>query len=47
MEAVREVRNDAVDIAIAAAQNLIVAKLTPDRANRLFSQSIKALKKLN
>ena len=29
MEAVRELRNDAVDVAIAAAQNLIAAKLTP------------------
>ena len=28
MEAVRELRNDAVDVAIAAAQNLIAAKLT-------------------
>ena len=48
MEAVRELRSDAVEIAIAAAQNLIVAKLTPDRAKKLVSESIKALKsKLN
>src|SRR6185369_5312025 len=46
MEAVGELRNDVVDIAIAAAQNLIVAKLMPDRAKKLVSQSIKALKKL-
>ena len=45
-EAVRELRNDAVDVAIAAAQNLIAAKLTPDRAEKIVSQSIKALKKL-
>jgi F-type H+-transporting ATPase subunit b len=48
MEAVRELRSVAVDAAIAAAQNLIVAKLTPDRAKKLVSESIKALKsKLN
>jgi F-type H+-transporting ATPase subunit b len=48
MEAVREFRSAAVDAAIAAAQNLIVAKLTPDRAKKLVSESIKALKsKLN
>jgi len=50
MEAVGELRNDVVDIAIAAAQNLIVAKLTPDRAKKLVSESINesinALKKL-
>ena len=46
MEAVGELRNDVVDIAIATAQNLIVAKLMPDRAKKLVSQSIKALKKL-
>ena len=44
MEAVRELRSDAVDAAIAAAQNLIAAKLTPDRAKKLVSESIKALK---
>jgi len=48
MEAVREFRSIAVDAAIAAAQNLIAAKLTPDRAKKLVSESIKALKsKLN
>ena len=48
MEAVRELRSDAVEIAIAAAQNLIAAKLTPDRAKKLVSQSIKAFEsKLN
>ena len=46
MEAVRELRNDAVDAAIAAAQNLIDAKLTPDRAKKLVSESTKALKTL-
>jgi F-type H+-transporting ATPase subunit b len=44
MEAVRELRSDAVDAAIAAAQNLIAARLTPARANKLVSASIKALK---
>jgi F-type H+-transporting ATPase subunit b len=46
MEAVRELRNDAVDVAIAAAQNLIAAKLTPNRAKKLVSESTKALKTL-
>jgi F-type H+-transporting ATPase subunit b len=47
-EAVREVRNIAVDLAIAAAQNLIAAKLAPRRAKRLVVESIEALKsKLN
>ena len=46
MEAVRDLRNHAVDLAIAAAQKLITAKLTPDRANKVVSESIKALKKL-
>ena len=46
MEAVRELRNDAVDIAIASAQNQIAAKLTPDRAQKLVSESTKALKTL-
>ena len=46
MEAVRELRNDVVDAAIAAAQNLIAAKLTPDRAKKLVSESTKALKTL-
>jgi F-type H+-transporting ATPase subunit b len=47
-EAVREFRSVVVDAAIAAAENLIAAKLTPDRAKQLVSQSIKALEsKLN
>jgi F-type H+-transporting ATPase subunit b len=46
MEAVGELRNDAVDLAIAAAQNLIIVKLTPDRANELVSGSTKAIKTL-
>ena len=46
MEAVRELQNDAVDVAIAAAQNLIAAKLTPNRAKKLVSESTKALKSL-
>ena len=46
MEAVRELRNDAVDVAIAAAQNLIAAKLTLNRAKKLVSESTKALKTL-
>lgn len=44
IEAVRELRSEAVDTAIAAAQNLIAATLTPDRAKKLVSESIKALK---
>ena len=39
MEAVRELRNDVVDAAIAAAQNLIAAKLTPDRAKSSSPQA--------
>jgi F-type H+-transporting ATPase subunit b len=46
MEAVRELRNDVVEVVIAAAQNLIAAKLTPDRAKKLVSESTKALKTL-
>ena len=46
IEAVRELRNVAVDVAIAAAQNMIAAKLTPDRTKKLVSESIKAVKKL-
>ena len=46
MEAVGELRNDVVDLAIAAAQNLIAAKVTPDRAKKLVSESTKALKTL-
>ena len=42
MEALGELRNDAV----AAARNLIIAKLTPDRANELVSGSTKAIKTL-
>jgi len=47
-EAVREVRGAAVDAAVAAAQALIAAKLTPDRAKKLVAESIDTLKsKLN
>ena len=46
MEALGELRNDAVDFAIAVARNLIIAKLTPDRANELVSGSTKAIKTL-
>jgi F-type H+-transporting ATPase subunit b len=47
-EAVREVRGAAVDVAVAAAQTLIAAKLTPDRAEKLVAESIDTLKsKLN
>ena len=47
-EAVREVRSVAVDAAVAAAQTLIAEKLTPDRAEKLVSESIDTLKsKLN
>ena len=47
-EAVREVRSAAVDAAVAAAQSLIAAKLTPDRAEQLVAESIDTLKsKLN
>jgi F-type H+-transporting ATPase subunit b len=47
-DAVREVRSVAVDAAVAAAQNLIAKNLTADRAGRLVSESIDALKsKLN
>ena len=37
-DAVREVRSVAVDAAVAAAQALIAAKLTPDRAEKLVSR---------
>ena len=37
-EAVREVRSVAIDAAVAAAQALIAAKLTPDRAEKLVSR---------
>jgi F-type H+-transporting ATPase subunit b len=47
-EALREVRSAAVDAAVAAAQSVIAAKLTPDVASKLVSQGIDALKsKLN
>jgi F-type H+-transporting ATPase subunit b len=47
-DAVREVRSVAVDAAVAAAQALIAANLTPDRAEKLVSESIDTLKsKLN
>ena len=47
-EAVREVRSVAIDAAVAAAQALVAAKLTPDRAEKLVSESIDTLKsKLN
>lgn len=47
-DAVREVRAVAVDAAVAAAQSLIAAKLTPDRASGLVADSIDTLKsKLN
>jgi F-type H+-transporting ATPase subunit b len=47
MEALCELRSVAVD-AIATAQHLIAAKLTPDRAEKLVSESIDTLKsKLN
>ena len=42
-EAVREVRSVAVDAAVAAAQTLIAEKLTPDRAEKLVSESIDTL----
>ena len=45
-EAERELRNDVVDVATAAAQNLIAARLTPNRAKKLVSESTKALKTL-
>jgi F-type H+-transporting ATPase subunit b len=47
-EAMREVRVAAVDAAIAAAQAVIAAKLTPETADKLVTQGIDALKtKLN
>jgi F-type H+-transporting ATPase subunit b len=47
-DALREVREAAADAAIAAAQTVIAAKLTPDTADRLVKQGIEALKgKLN
>jgi F-type H+-transporting ATPase subunit b len=44
VEAIREVRSIAVDAAVAAAQALIAEKLTPDRAEKLVSESIDSLK---
>jgi F-type H+-transporting ATPase subunit b len=47
-DALREVRAVAADAAIAAAQAVIAAKLTPEAADRLIGQGIDALKgKLN
>jgi F-type H+-transporting ATPase subunit b len=47
-DAVREVRSVAVDAAVAAAENLIAANLTADKAGKLVSESIDTLKsKLN
>jgi F-type H+-transporting ATPase subunit b len=47
-DAVREVRSVAVEAAVAAAQSLIAEKLTPDRAEKLVTESIDSLKsKLN
>ena len=47
-EALREVRAAAADAAVAAAQMVIAAKLTPETADSLVKQGIAALKtKLN
>jgi F-type H+-transporting ATPase subunit b len=47
-DAVREVRSVAVDAAVAAAQSLIAANLTADKAGKLVAESIDTLKsKLN
>ncbi len=47
-EALGEVRAAAADAAVAAAQTIIAAKLTPETADRLVKQGIAALKtKLN
>jgi F-type H+-transporting ATPase subunit b len=43
-DAVSEVRSVAVDAAVAAAQSLIAEKLTPDRAEKLVTESIDSLK---
>jgi F-type H+-transporting ATPase subunit b len=43
-EALREVRAAAADAAIAAAQSVIAAKLTPEAADTLVKQGIDALK---
>ncbi|MGH6864790.1 MAG: ATP F0F1 synthase subunit B [Methyloceanibacter sp.] len=47
-EALRDVRAAAADAAIAAAQNVIAAKLTPEAADQFVKQGIDTLKsKLN
>jgi F-type H+-transporting ATPase subunit b len=47
-EALREVREAAVDAAVAAAQIVIAQKITPEMADKLVKQGIDALKgKLN
>ena len=47
-DALREVREAAADAAIAAAQSVIAAQLTPETADKLVKQGIEALKgKLN
>ena len=47
-DALREVRETTADAAVAAAQTVIAAKLTPDAADKLVKQGIDALKgKLN
>ena len=43
-DAIREVRSVAVDTAVAAAESLIAAKLTADRAGELVTESIDGLK---
>ena len=47
-EAVNEVRRQAIDIAVAAAETLISEKVDDEKAGALFSESVKELKaKLN
>ena len=47
-EALPQVREAAADAAVAAAQTVIAAKLTPEAADKLVKQGIDALKgKLN
>ncbi len=47
-EAVNEVRRQAIDIAVAAAETLIADKVDDEKAGSLFTQSVKELKaKLN
>jgi F-type H+-transporting ATPase subunit b len=43
-DALREVREAAADAAVAAAQTVIAAKLTPETADKLVKQGIEALK---